>query len=171
MVDHINEEVKAAQKAIALKAQEKAVQHKREIKQAAKEKEKQQNNLEEKPDQELEKATLPEVQDEPEQEPEKATQSETITEQVKGSSLPKKTVKKYTNEGNLLENIKNYESKVGDKYLHIRVNSKTLNLLNQLSHVSKISNTKIVGYALEDFFLKNPELEQIIKNYLKNVEL
>lgn len=171
MVDDINEDVKAAQKALALQAKEKAAQHDRDKKKAAKEKEKQKNNLEDKQEQEQEpeKASQPEVEDEPE--PEKATQPETITEQVKGSSLPKKTVKKYTNEGNLLENIKNYESKVGDKYLHIRVNSKTLNLLNQLSHVSKISNTKIVGYALEDFFLKNPELEQIIKNYLKNVEL
>ncbi|RYY06834.1 MAG: hypothetical protein EOP43_05085 [Sphingobacteriaceae bacterium] len=169
MVDNINEDVKAAQKALALKAKEKAAQHDRDKKKAAKEKEKQKNNLEDKQEQEPEKATQPEVEDE--LEPEKATQPETITDQVKGSSLLKTTVKKHTNEGNLLDNIKNHESKVGDKYLHIRVNSKTLNLINQLSHVAKISNTKIVGYALKDFFLKNPELEQIIKNYLKNVEL
>lgn len=184
MIDDLNEEIKSAQQGLAAQAREIAKKLQKNQKEEKKKKLLVEQRLtdEQEPDketlpepeeeQEQREEILPEPKEEPEQEQEKEKQPEIKPEQqTRNALLPKKIIKKQIIEGDILDKIKSYESKKENDFLHVRVDTKTHNLVNKLSHVTKISNTKIVGYALVDFFKKNPELEEIIKKYLKSSDL
>ncbi|RYX87496.1 hypothetical protein EON73_01255 [bacterium] len=126
---------------------------------------------------ELEDVQKPEplVGEEPEDvqkpEPPVGEEPEDVQKKKKVLTSLKKNVDEENSEADIIERLNAYDNGDGTNFLHIRVNKRLYNLSSQLSSATKISLTTIVGCALTDFFKKNPELNKIIKNHFKNLDL
>jgi hypothetical protein len=79
----------------------------------------------------------------------------------------KKQQKKEVEEPAIFKRIKEYDHGDGTFMLHVQVNEKTYNLAKQLNAATKVTTTKLLGFAVAELFNQNPELEEAIKKHIK----
>lgn len=71
----------------------------------------------------------------------------------------------------IMEAILNYDNSENKSIVHVRFDEKTVRLMNQFKWATQVDITRFVSFAVKHLFDNNPELKQIIKQFIQNSEL
>lgn len=92
-------------------------------------------------------------------------------QQIKISPIQKKDLKKSTVRGDISAKLNEYDFITGEFILHARLNKRLYNQISQLGKATKSTQSKIIGFAVTELFVNNPELKDIINKHLEELEL
>ena len=71
----------------------------------------------------------------------------------------------------ILKAILEYDNSQNKSMVHARFDEKTVRLMNQFKLAADVDVTRLVAFAVKEFFENHPELKTIIKQLLQNTEL
>ncbi|MBE9599890.1 hypothetical protein [Pedobacter sp. MC2016-24] len=74
-------------------------------------------------------------------------------------------------EAQILLDIRSYDTKGHKSMVHVRFDEPTVRLLNQFKMATEVDINKLVAFAVKSLFQANPELKNIIKHFIQNIEL
>ncbi|GAC1310391.1 MAG: hypothetical protein NVSMB24_27540 [Mucilaginibacter sp.] len=71
----------------------------------------------------------------------------------------------------VLRSLWAYDNSGHKNMVHVRFDKQTVDLMNKFKMATGVDITKFVVFAVKYFFETNPELKNIIKQYIQNTEL
>jgi hypothetical protein len=71
----------------------------------------------------------------------------------------------------ILEQIRKYDNRDHKALMHIRFDGGTIKMLNQFKMATGVDVTKLVAFSVHRLFELHPELKNIIKQFLEQLEL
>jgi hypothetical protein len=71
----------------------------------------------------------------------------------------------------VLRSLWAYDNSDHKNMVHVRFDKQTVDLMNKFKMATDVDITKFVVFAVKYFFETNPELKNIIKQYIQNTEL
>jgi len=86
---------------------------------------------------------------------------------VKSEKLPATTLVHDT----VIRSLFAYDNSDHKSMVHVRFDKQTVDLMNKFKMATGVDITKFVVFAVKYFFETNPELKNIIKQYIQNTEL
>ncbi|QJD95955.1 hypothetical protein HH214_08740 [Mucilaginibacter robiniae] len=98
--------------------------------------------------------------------PEKGTQKNKVTKPA--APVPKKPA---SGPAEIVKAIQTYDNTHHKTMVHVRFDTRTVDLMNRFKLAAGVDVTKLVAFAVQQLFETHPELKQTIKQYLQNLEL
>lgn len=71
----------------------------------------------------------------------------------------------------IVETIQSFDNSACKTMVHVRFDTRTVDLMNRFKLAAGVDVTKLVAFAVHHLFETHPELKQTIKQYLQNLEL
>ena len=71
----------------------------------------------------------------------------------------------------LLTALNNFDTTANKSLVHIRLDEKTVRLLNQFKMATGVDVSKIIAFSVKDFIERTPECKQLIKHFIQNTDL
>ena len=84
---------------------------------------------------------------------------------------PKPKRKEKTVETAILQLIRNYDNGNHKSLVHVRFDEKTVQTLNQFKMATGVDVTRLVAFSVKRLFQENPELKDIIKQFIQNMSV
>ena len=94
-----------------------------------------------------------------------------LRSKINQQPTPKREKKKPPDTPAILEAIRAYDNRDHKSLMHIRFDAQTIQTMNQFKMATGVDVTKLVAFAVQQLFEKNPELKTIIKQYIQQLEL
>jgi hypothetical protein len=82
-----------------------------------------------------------------------------------------KTVKPKQLQLEIIEAIKSFDNSDFKTMVHVRFDAKTTDLMNRFKLAAGVDVTRFVAFSVHHLFETHPEIKQVIKKYLQNLEL
>ena len=98
------------------------------------------------------------------------TLADEIRSQIKKPATEKKTKKTKVkiDDCDILKRLEAFDNSGFKNMVHVRFDEKTAQTLNHLKMATEVDLTKVVAFAVQDFFDRYPELKSIIKQFIQN---
>jgi hypothetical protein len=71
----------------------------------------------------------------------------------------------------ILQALRDYDNRNHRSLAHLRFDATTMQTMNQFKMATGVDMTKLVSFAVDEFFVRHPELKTIIKQFFQDLEL
>ena len=71
----------------------------------------------------------------------------------------------------ILKTLRDYDNRNHRSLAHLRFAAPTMQMMNHFKMATGVDMTKLVSFAVDEFFELHPELKTIIKQFIQDLEL